>query len=211
MPSPRRIRAGEHGYREESRLFGEMAMTPVCRELIFLFFATTALEEGHRCRAPESAPARREMSIAIGILGAGFMGAGIASVAVQHGTMVRLKDADLSRVGKGIAAVRDVLKERLTRKQITRQEFADQMLLVGGTIDYSGFDNVDLVIEAVFEDLAVKHEVVREVEAWCPNTRSSRRTRARSRSRGSPRHRAGRSACSGCISSRRCTACRCSR
>jgi 3-hydroxyacyl-CoA dehydrogenase/enoyl-CoA hydratase/3-hydroxybutyryl-CoA epimerase len=78
--------------------------------------------------------------------------------------MVRLKDADLGRVGKGIAAVRDVLKERLTRKQITRQEMADQLSLVGGTIDYSGFDGVDLVIEAVFEDLKVKHAVVREVE-----------------------------------------------
>jgi 3-hydroxyacyl-CoA dehydrogenase/enoyl-CoA hydratase/3-hydroxybutyryl-CoA epimerase len=96
------------------------------------------------------------------------MGSGIASVAVQHGTMVRMKDAELGRVGKGIAAVRDVLKERLTRKQVTRQEFADQLLLASGTVDYSGFDNADLVIEAVFEDLAVKHEVVREVEQVVP-------------------------------------------
>jgi 3-hydroxyacyl-CoA dehydrogenase/enoyl-CoA hydratase/3-hydroxybutyryl-CoA epimerase len=98
------------------------------------------------------------------------MGSGIASVAVQHGTMVRLKDADLARVGKGIAAIRDVLKERLTRKQITRQEFSDQLLLAGGTIDYSGFENVDLVIEAVFEDLKVRHAVVREVEDVLPET-----------------------------------------
>jgi 3-hydroxyacyl-CoA dehydrogenase / enoyl-CoA hydratase / 3-hydroxybutyryl-CoA epimerase len=153
----------EHGFREEARLFGEMAMTPQCRELIFLFFATTALkkEEWPGAAAPSSIQR-------LGILGAGFMGSGIASVAVQHGAMVRLKDADLVRVGKGIAAVRDVLKERLTRKQITRQELADQLSLVGGTIDYSGFENVDLVIEAVFEDLAVKHTVVREVEATIP-------------------------------------------
>jgi 3-hydroxyacyl-CoA dehydrogenase/enoyl-CoA hydratase/3-hydroxybutyryl-CoA epimerase len=84
--------------------------------------------------------------------------------------MVRLKDADLARVGKGIAAVRDVLKERLTRKQITRQQMADQLTLVGGTIDYSGFANVDLVIEAVFEDLKVKHAVVREVEEVLPES-----------------------------------------
>src|SRR5687768_17051976 len=98
------------------------------------------------------------------------MGSGIASIAVQQGAMVRLKDADLSRVGKGIAAVRDVLKERLTRKQITRQEMADQLTLIGGTVDYSGFRNVDLVIEAVFEDLKVKHAVVREVEEALPET-----------------------------------------
>jgi 3-hydroxyacyl-CoA dehydrogenase/enoyl-CoA hydratase/3-hydroxybutyryl-CoA epimerase len=152
----------EHGFREEARLFGEMAMTPVCRELIFLFFATSALKKEVPGTAQPGAVDR------LGILGAGFMGSGIASVAVQQGAMVRLKDADLSRVGKGIAAVRDVLRERLTRKQITRQELADQMSLVGGTIDYSGFDSVDLVIEAVFEDLAVKQEVVREVEKVLP-------------------------------------------
>ena len=153
----------EHGFREEARLFGEMAMTPQCRELIFIFFATTALKKETIPGASSPAEVRR-----LGILGAGFMGSGIASVAVQHGTMVRLKDADLTRVGKGIAAVRDVLRERLTRKQITRQQMADQLLLAGGTIDYSGFSNVDLVIEAVFEDLAVKHQVVQEVEAEIP-------------------------------------------
>lgn len=154
----------EHGFREEARLFGEMAMTPQCRELIFLFFATSALRKEEWPGATSAESVRR-----LGILGAGFMGSGIASVAVQHGAMVRLKDSDLARVGKGLGAVRDVLKERLTRKQITRQEMADQLLLIGGTTDYSGFRDVDLVIEAVFEDLAVKQTVVREVEATIPD------------------------------------------
>ncbi len=152
----------DHGFREEARLFGEMAMTPQCRELIFLFFATTALKK-EAIGGVAPAPVER-----LGILGAGFMGSGIAAVAAQAGTMVRLKDADLVRVGKGLAAVRDLLQERLTRRHITRQEFADQRLLVGGTVDYAGFGGVDLVIEAVFEDLAVKHAVVREVEAVVP-------------------------------------------
>ena len=153
----------EHGFREEARLFGEMATTPECRELIFLFFATTALKKEFTDGDWRPGTIDR-----VGILGAGFMGSGIASVAVQHGTMVRLKDADHGRVGKGIAAVRDVLRERLTRKQITRQEMADQLLLVSGTVDYSGYDGVDLVIEAVFEDLDVKHAVLREVEKVLP-------------------------------------------
>lgn len=155
----------EHGFRTEARLFGEMAVTEVCRELIFLFFATTSLKKD--LGVPEPAPAPLPVE-RLGILGAGFMGAGIASVAVQQGTLVRMKDADLVRVGKGIAAVRDVLQERLKKRQITRQEFADRMLLVGGTADYSGFGGADLVIEAVFEDLDVKHTVVKEVEAVLP-------------------------------------------
>ena len=159
-----------HGFREESRRFGELATTDVSRQLIFLFFATNELKKdpgvdpAHYPDLPVSdfdpLPVEK-----IAIIGAGFMGAGIASVAVQHGSLVRLKDADHARVAKGYAAVRDILKERLTRKQITRIQYSDYMALIGGTVDYSGFGNVDLVIEAVFEDLAVKHQVLRETEA----------------------------------------------
>lgn len=153
------------GYREESRLFGEMAATDVSKQLIYLFFATTTLKKDPGVAvAPGEPPPVITPVQKLGILGAGFMGAGIASVAVQQGTLVRMRDADHGRVAKGFAAVRDVLKERLTRKQITRVEFSDMMALLGGTIDYSGFGNVDLVIEAVFEDINVKQEVLREVE-----------------------------------------------
>jgi 3-hydroxyacyl-CoA dehydrogenase / enoyl-CoA hydratase / 3-hydroxybutyryl-CoA epimerase len=136
-------------------------MSDVAKELIFLFFATTALKKdpGIDGEAPE--PNEVET---LGVLGAGFMGAGIASIAVQQDTPVRLKDTDLARVGKGIAAVSEVLRERLQKKQITKLQYEDQMLLVGGTVDYSGFGRATLVIEAVFEDLALKQRVLREVE-----------------------------------------------
>ena len=155
----------DKGFREESRLFGEMAATEVSKQLVFLFFATAALKKDPG--VPEPAPTPEEIT-KVGILGAGFMGAGIASVAVQQGTLVRMKDADLARVGRGLAAVREVVVDRLKRKQITKGQYDDMMTLVGGTVDYSGFGNVDLVIEAVFEDLKVKHQVLREVEAVAP-------------------------------------------
>jgi 3-hydroxyacyl-CoA dehydrogenase / enoyl-CoA hydratase / 3-hydroxybutyryl-CoA epimerase len=154
-------RGSDAGYREESRAFGELAMSDVARELMFLFFATTALKKdpGIDGIAPDPRPV--EM---LGVLGAGFMGAGIASIAVQQDTPVRLKDTDLARVGKGLAAVSDVLKERLKKKQITRLQFDDQLLLAGGTAEYTGFGRASLVIEAVFEDLELKHRVLQEVE-----------------------------------------------
>jgi 3-hydroxyacyl-CoA dehydrogenase/enoyl-CoA hydratase/3-hydroxybutyryl-CoA epimerase len=156
----------ERGYGAEARLFGEMAVTPESRELIFLFFATTSLKKdpGVEPPAPEPRPVSK-----LGILGAGFMGSGIASVAVQQGTVVRMKDAAPERVGNGLKAVSEVLRERLKKRQITRQQFADYMSLVGGTTDYSGFRNADLVVEAVFEDLALKHTVLREVEPHLPD------------------------------------------
>jgi 3-hydroxyacyl-CoA dehydrogenase/enoyl-CoA hydratase/3-hydroxybutyryl-CoA epimerase len=64
-----------------------------------------------------------------------------------------------------VAAVRDVLKDSLTKRQITKQQFDDQMSLVAGATEYTGFGRVPLVIEAVFEDLAVKHKVLAETEA----------------------------------------------
>ncbi len=156
------------GFATEARLFGEMAFTPVSRQLIFLFYATTSLKKdtGANGNAPLFAP---PVPIdKIGILGTGFMGAGIAAVSAMQGVSVRFKDTKHAAVGKGIGAVRDVLRERLKKKQITKQQFADQVSLVSGTVEYTGFGNIPLLIEAVFEDLAVKHAVVKEAEAVLP-------------------------------------------
>jgi 3-hydroxyacyl-CoA dehydrogenase/enoyl-CoA hydratase/3-hydroxybutyryl-CoA epimerase len=158
-------RGMDAGLAEEARAFGELAMGAVARELIFLFFATTSLKKDPGVAEP--APAPRPVG-KLGILGAGFMGSGIASVAVQQGTLVRLKDAAHDRVAKGVKAVHEVVRERVKRKQITRQQMADMMALVGGTVDYAGFRSADLVIEAVFEDLDLKHRVLREVEPLLP-------------------------------------------
>jgi 3-hydroxyacyl-CoA dehydrogenase/enoyl-CoA hydratase/3-hydroxybutyryl-CoA epimerase len=155
----------ERGLQEEARVFGQMALTPVSRELVFLFFATTALKKDMGVEPPVPTPRSIHK---LGVLGAGFMGAGIASVAVQQGTLVRLKDTDTQRVGKGLASIRDVLKERLEKRQITRNQFDDMMSLVGGSTEYSGFGNVDLIIEAVFEDIALKHSVLQVVEQLVP-------------------------------------------
>ena len=151
----------EAGYREEARCFGEMGASDVSKQLIFLFFATNSLKKDVGVSEPAPRPVLLDT---LGVLGAGFMGAGIAAVAVQHGTSVRLKDTDAARVGKGLAAVSEVLKERLKKKQITRLQYDDQMLLAGGTSTYAGFGRASLVIEAVFEDLELKQRVLREVE-----------------------------------------------
>ncbi|MGH7712752.1 MAG: 3-hydroxyacyl-CoA dehydrogenase NAD-binding domain-containing protein, partial [Gemmatimonadaceae bacterium] len=153
------------GFEEEARLFGELATGAVARELTFLFFATASLKKDAGVPAPAPPPLPVDK---VAVLGAGFMGSGIAALAVQQGTVVRLKDADHARVGKGLASIRQLLGERLTKKQITRQQFDDYLSLCGGSIDYSGFADVDLTIEAVFEDLALKHQVLRECEQVLP-------------------------------------------
>ena len=160
-------RGFDEGLREEARLFGEMAMTNVSRQLVFLYFASNSLKKDPGVAG--DAPDPRDVHT-LGILGAGFMGAGIASVAIQQRTSVRLKDTDTARVGKGLASVRSVLQERLTRRQITRQQFDDYLSLVGGTTNYAGFESADLVIEAVFEELSLKQRVLQEVEPAIDST-----------------------------------------
>jgi 3-hydroxyacyl-CoA dehydrogenase/enoyl-CoA hydratase/3-hydroxybutyryl-CoA epimerase len=161
-------RGFDEGLKEESRLFGEMAMTDVSRQLVFLFFASNSLKKDPG--VDDAGGVRPREIHTLGVLGAGFMGAGIASIAVQQGTSVRLKDTDTTRIGKGLASIRGALQERLTRRQITRLQLDDYMSLVGGTTNYSGFESADLVIEAVFEDLALKHRVLEDVEPALDST-----------------------------------------
>ncbi len=154
------------GFATEARLFGEMAVTDVSRQLIFLFFASAALKKDTGAGSPDVVPTPVEK---IGVLGAGFMGAGIAALAAMQGTVVRLKDAQHDRVGKGLREVSSILREQLKRKRITKRQLDDQLMLVGGTLEYSGFASANIVIEAVFEDLAVKQRVLAEAEAAAPH------------------------------------------
>ena len=153
----------ETGFRREARLFGELAVGDVSRNLVRIFFGTTALkkDDGVAPGAGTPRPVRR-----LGVVGSGFMGAGIAGTAASQASVdVRLKDADLSRVGKGLKAATDILKGQLTRRRITRFEFERKAALLSGSCDWPGFERADLVIEAVFEDLEVKRRVMADVEA----------------------------------------------
>lgn len=159
------------GLDAEARAFGELAMTAVSRELVFLFLATTALKKdtGVPGESESEATTVPRTVRRLGIVGAGFMGAGIASVAVQKGTRVRFMDATLERIASGLHAVRTVLTARRRKRRLTKLAFNDAMSLASGGTDYTGFRRADLVIEAVFEDLAVKHQVLRDVEAAAPD------------------------------------------
>jgi 3-hydroxyacyl-CoA dehydrogenase/enoyl-CoA hydratase/3-hydroxybutyryl-CoA epimerase len=155
----------EAGFRQEARRFGELAVSEVSRELVYLFHATTALKKDDAAFAgAEPRPVRQ-----LAVVGAGFMGSGIAALAARRGTPVRLKDGDLARVARGLDAVRNTLRDAVRRRRATALEVAQQQALVTGTADYSGFRRADLVVEAVFEDLALKRRVLEDVERAAPH------------------------------------------
>src|SRR5690606_4074435 len=154
------------GLAAEAQAFGELAMTDVSRRLVEIFFATTALkkDDGVPAGMGKARPVRR-----IGVVGSGFMGAGIAgTAALQAGVQVRLKDADLAKVGKGVRAATRVLEARVQRRRMTRHEFERQRALITGSGDWSGFAGADLIIEAVFEELGVKRQVIADIEGAVP-------------------------------------------
>jgi len=169
------LEAVEHGLRHgiaeglkrEAQLFGQLAVTDVSRKLVQIFFATTQLKKDPGVPgAPPPTPVKR-----LAIVGSGFMGSGIAGTAVvQAGVDVRMKDADLARVAQGLRAAREILDDRLKRRRITKYEYARLVALLSGGDSYAGFGRAELVIEAVFEDLAVKQQVLREVEGAIPDT-----------------------------------------
>src|SRR5438046_8564529 len=109
------------GLKREAQLFGQLAVTDVSRKLVQIFFATNQLKKDPGvANAPP--PVRVER---LGIIGSGFMGSGIAGTAVAQAEVdVRMKDADVTRVGQGILAARAILDDRLKRRRITEDEYA---------------------------------------------------------------------------------------
>ncbi|WP_437953321.1 fatty acid oxidation complex subunit alpha FadJ [Sorangium sp. So ce296] len=146
----------------EARAFGELVVSSTAHRLMELFFATNAMKKDTGVDDPSVQPRKVEK---IAMVGAGLMGAGIAYVSLNAGIAVRLRDRDDASLGRGLKYVTDILGDRVKKKQLTPLERDQKLALLTTTTDSSGLKSADLVIEAVFEDLAVKHAVVRDVEA----------------------------------------------
>ena len=151
----------ERGYKKEAELFGQLVVSDVSRRLREIFFATNALKKD----TGTAAGVKPRQVKKLGLLGGGLMGGGIAYVSADNGYAVRVKDKDDDGVARGLSYVRGLFDERVKKKSLTRLEENQKLALVTAGTDYAGFGTVDLVIEAVFEDLELKRRVLRETEA----------------------------------------------
>jgi 3-hydroxyacyl-CoA dehydrogenase / enoyl-CoA hydratase / 3-hydroxybutyryl-CoA epimerase len=158
-------RYGSSGFAEaaalEAKSFGELVVSETSSRLIGIFHATTALKKDTGVDDPGVKPRKVER---VAMLGGGLMGGGIAYVTIAGGIPVRLKDKDDAGIGRGLKYVRDILDERVKKKQLTREERDQQFALLTATTDYTGMAHADVVIEAVFEDLDLKKRVLADVE-----------------------------------------------
>ena len=152
----------EAGFAAEIDEFSKLIVSPEAKALMSIFFATQDLKKDTGIDSDVArAPVER-----VAVLGGGLMGGGIAAVnTTRAGVATRIKEVDETGVGRGLGYVANVLDKQTKRRRLKPRDAAKLMHLVTGTTDWSGFSSVDLVIEAVFEDLELKQEMVRQVEA----------------------------------------------
>jgi 3-hydroxyacyl-CoA dehydrogenase/enoyl-CoA hydratase/3-hydroxybutyryl-CoA epimerase len=152
----------EAGFAAEIRFFAELVFTPESEALRSIFFATQSLKNDS---GVDSDTEPRDVSH-VAVLGGGLMGGGIATVtAINGGDIVRIKEIDIAGVGRGLAHVDRAVRKRAKRRRMSPFEVDQILNRVSGSATWTGFDSTELVIEAVFEDLALKQAIVKEVEA----------------------------------------------
>ena len=148
--------------RVESRWFAHILRTPQAAAMIrTLFVSTQELNKG--ARRPKGVPATKLKKI--GVLGAGFMGAGIAYVSAQAGLDVVLIDRDQASADKGKAHSDKLMTDQVSKGRASEAARAALLARITPTPDYGALKDCDLVIEAVFEDRKVKAEAIAKAEA----------------------------------------------
>lgn len=154
----------DKGLEVERAGFAELALTPESEQLRGIYFATTELKKDNGVDGNPKDLAKPMNKV--GVLGAGLMGAGIAYVSMKNaGAKVRLKDRDVEGVGRGISYVNNLLRKQVSRRRMSDLEKRQLQAKLSSTADYSGFQSADIVIEAVFEDLALKRQMIADIEA----------------------------------------------
>ncbi|GAA4872412.1 fatty acid oxidation complex subunit alpha FadJ [Ferrimonas pelagia] len=153
----------EAGYEAEARFFGELVMSPESECLRALFFASTEMKKESGAGDVEPATINKVM-----VLGGGLMGGGIASVTAFKAKLpVRLKDIAEQGLQNALAYSYKQVDRRVKKRHMTPAQRDKAMSLLSTTTRYDGVKDVDMVVEAVFEDLALKHQMVKDVETHC--------------------------------------------
>jgi len=151
----------DQALRVESRYFAKILRSPEAAAMIrSLFLSMQELNKG--ARRPTEVPAKPIKKI--GVLGAGFMGAGIAYVSALAGVEVVLIDRDQEAADKGKAHSQKLVTDQVNRGRATAADRDVLLARITATPDYSGLKDCDLIIEAVFEDRKVKEEVIAKAQ-----------------------------------------------
>lgn len=148
------------GLKRETELFDHCVRSPQAQALIYAFFAERAVTKipGISSSTPTYDIARAA------IVGAGTMGGGIAMAFVNAGIPVLIKETSREAVDRGINHIRRNYASAVKSGRLTAEAAEQKLAMITPQLTFDGFDQADIIVEAVFENLAVKRQVFREID-----------------------------------------------
>ena len=148
------------GYEAEVIKFEELILSNVSSALRNLFFTTTDKKKN-----PYKVDLKNTQKI--GVIGAGFMGEGITEVSINSGMDVLLKDLDDEMIHQARKNIWENLNRKVKRRQMSKVSAKTTAQKAVGQLDYKGFNNIDVVVEAIVENMTVKKKLIKELESIC--------------------------------------------
>merc|ERR1712098_383056 len=146
------------GLKAEAEAFGKLVMTPESFQLRQIFFATTEMKKENGVEGVKPEKMKK----------VGVLGGGIAYVtSTKAGVPVRIKDVRAEGIANAMKYSYDILNKKVKKRFMRNSEMQKQLALLTGTLDYSGYQDADIVVEAVFEDLDLKQKMVADIEENC--------------------------------------------
>lgn len=143
----------------EAQAFARLAKTQAADSLVQIFLNEQLVKKKAKEQSKQAHPLRQAA-----VLGAGIMGGGIAYTSAVRGTRVLLKDIQPQQLEAGVGEAKKLLAKQVSTGRL-EQKRADEILQsIKPQLDYNGFENVDIVVEAVVENLKIKHTALSEVE-----------------------------------------------
>ncbi|XP_055815208.1 peroxisomal fatty acid beta-oxidation multifunctional protein MFP2-like isoform X2 [Solanum dulcamara] len=153
------------GLIKEYETFEVLIRSATCKALVHIFFAQ---------RGTMRVPGVTDLGLVprhvkkVGILGGGLMGSGIATALLLSNYPVILKEVNDKVLEAGIERIKANLQSRVNKRKLSQEKFEKVLFLLIGTLDYESFGDVDMVIEAVTEDLSLKKQIFTDLEKYCP-------------------------------------------
>jgi 3-hydroxyacyl-CoA dehydrogenase/enoyl-CoA hydratase/3-hydroxybutyryl-CoA epimerase len=148
------------GYEAEVIKFEKLILSNVSSALRNLFFTTTDKKKN-----PYKVDLKNTQKI--GVIGAGFMGEGITEVSINSGMDVLLKDLDDEMIHQARKNIWENLNRKVKRRQMSKVSAKTTAQKAVGQLDYKGFNNIDVVVEAIVENMTVKKKLIKELESIC--------------------------------------------
>lgn len=145
----------------ELEAFCELVVGEVCKNLIELFFTNEDLKKDNGVKSKSVTTQEIKKSA---VLGAGIMGGGIAWLFANNDMEVRIKDISNKAIAIGYNQVQKIFNQLKKIRKLDDYQIALKTARISSTLDYTGFDSSDIVVEAVIEDIEIKKKIFAELE-----------------------------------------------